>query len=166
MGSPVSFRKPWSSNRIFSHFKSLWEKGMWGWVGSSGSADVQVGQTAPSPVHNASIVAVGHRADQLPEQPSGLFLLQPWATSEVGHCVDMLQQVASSCQLQYQVGALAVLVGLIQLDLANPPQHSMCTVILRKAGPKALGCRVRDDSMQGQKGSKQRSGAWGRQQAW
>lgn len=33
----------------------------------------------------------------------------------------MLQQVTSRCQLQYQVGALAVLVGLIELNLANTP---------------------------------------------
>lgn len=63
---------------------------------------------------------MGHSADQLPGQPTGLLLLQPWAAAVVRHRIDVLQQVTASRQLEHQVGALAVLVGLIQLHLPDP----------------------------------------------
>lgn len=75
---------------------------------------------APSPMHNAGAVAVGHGTDELPEQSAGLLLIQPRAAAAFRHPVDVFQQVAAGCQLQHQVGVLAVPVGLIQPHLPGP----------------------------------------------
>lgn len=124
-GSPVSFRRPWSSSRMFSHLRSLRREGEAGLVlGSLGLSMQGVGETGgegtPSPVHDARAVAVGHGTDQLPEQPTGLLLFQPWVAAVARHGVDVLQQVPAGRQLQHQVGALAVVVGLIELHLPEP----------------------------------------------
>lgn len=101
VGSPVSFSKPWSSSRMFSHFRSLCGEGQVGMGLGSGPlhAGWWASWVAPSPVHDTHVVAVGHGAEQLPEQPAGLLLLQPRAAAVVRGCVDVLQQVPTPCQL-------------------------------------------------------------------